>query len=112
MTRKPIVVGLDDSPEARLALDLAWKIAEPSGAELVAVHAVPDLWLASGLEEGPFVTPEVREVLVRDSRTHLERLLADVLPRSARRRPVSMSGRVLRRSRWAKRRTSAEPSWS
>ncbi|HUL02146.1 MAG TPA: universal stress protein [Gemmatimonadales bacterium] len=84
MKWKPIVVGVDDSPEARLALALAWKIAEPAGADVVAVHAVPDLWLASGLEEMPLVTPEVLEVLVRDSRTHIERLLADVLPRSAR----------------------------
>ena len=84
MKWKPIVVGVDDSPEARLALALAWKIAEPAGAELVAVHAVPDLWLASGIEAAPYVTPEVREVLIRESRTHFERLLADVLPPSVR----------------------------
>ena len=83
MTWKPIVVGVDDSPEARPALALAWKIAEPAGAELVAVHAVPDLWLASGLAEPPIVVPEVREVLVRESRAHVQGLLAAVLPHAA-----------------------------
>jgi nucleotide-binding universal stress UspA family protein len=84
MNWKPIVVGLDDSPEARPALALASKIAEPAGAEVVAVHAVPDLWLAGGIDAVPIVTPEVRDVLVRDSRTHFEGLLRELLPLSAR----------------------------
>ena len=92
MSWKPIVVGVDESPEARHALALAWKIAEPAGAELVVVHAIPDLWLASGLEEMPLVTPEVREVLVRESRQYVQRLVGESLPRAAQPRVEFRTG--------------------
>lgn len=92
MSWKPIVVGVDESPEARHALALAWKIAEPAGAELVVVHAVPDLWLASGLDDQPLVTPEVRDVLVRESRRYVERLVEEALPHTARPRVEFRTG--------------------
>jgi nucleotide-binding universal stress UspA family protein len=85
MAPKPIVVGVDDSPESRRALTLAWKIAEAAHAELVPVHAVPDLWLAGGLGETPVVLPEVQDALTQASRTQIERVIAEVLPRSATR---------------------------
>lgn len=86
MAPKPIVVGVDDSPEARRALALAWKIAEAAHAPLVLVHAVPDLWLATGLGDTPAVLPEVQEALTHASRTQIERVIDEVLPRSAPRR--------------------------
>jgi nucleotide-binding universal stress UspA family protein len=86
MSPKPIVVGVEDSVESRHALAFAWKIAEAAQAELVVVHAVPDLWLATGLNETPVVLPEVQDALTRASRAQIERVVAEVLPHSAARR--------------------------
>jgi nucleotide-binding universal stress UspA family protein len=86
MAPKPIVVGVDDSPEARRALTLAWKLAEAEHAELVVVHAVPDLWLATGLDDTPVVLPEVQEALTQASRVQIERVIDEVLPHAAARR--------------------------
>jgi nucleotide-binding universal stress UspA family protein len=85
MPPKPIVVGVDDSPESRRALALAWKIAEAAHAELIPVHAVPDLWLATGLGDTPVVLPEVQESLTQASRKQIEGVIAEVLPHSAAR---------------------------
>jgi nucleotide-binding universal stress UspA family protein len=86
MSPKPIVAGVDDSLESRRALAFAWKIAEAAHAELVVVHAVPDLWLATGLNETPVVLPEVQDALTSASRALIERVVAEVLPQSAARR--------------------------
>jgi len=86
MPRKPIVVGVDDSLESRRALALAWKIAQAARAELIAVHAVPDLWLATGLDETPVVLPEVQDALTSASRAQIERVIGEVLPHAAVRR--------------------------
>jgi nucleotide-binding universal stress UspA family protein len=85
MAPKPIVIGVDDSPEARRALGLAWQIAEAAHAPLVAVHAVPDLWLATGLDETPVVLPEVQAALTSAAHAQIERVVNEVLPRSAAR---------------------------
>jgi nucleotide-binding universal stress UspA family protein len=84
MTRRSIVVGVDDSAESRRAVALAWKIAQAAGAPLVPVHAVPDLWLAGGLDEMPVMLAEIRNALLHDSLSQIERLLAEVLPSAAR----------------------------
>ena len=52
MARKPIVVGVDGSVESRRAIELARRIAEAARAELVPVHAVPDLWLTAAWRRG------------------------------------------------------------
>jgi len=86
MDRRPIVVGVDGSPESRRALELAWEIARTAQADLIPVHAVPDLWLAEGLEPVTELPPSVRDALVRDSRTGIERFLKGTSARSARAR--------------------------
>jgi len=83
---KPIVVGVDDSPESRRALALAWKIAEAAHAELIPVHAVSDLWLAGGFDEMPILLPEVQTALTQASRQQIARVIEEVLPRAAVRR--------------------------
>jgi nucleotide-binding universal stress UspA family protein len=92
MSPKPIVVGVDDSPESRRALALAWTIADAAQAELVVVHAVPDLWLATGLNETPVVLPEVQDALTRASRAQIEGVVAEVLPPSAARSLEVLAG--------------------
>jgi nucleotide-binding universal stress UspA family protein len=81
----PIVVGVDGSPESRRAVARAWRIAKAAHADLVPVHAVPDLWLAEGLEQGPELPLQIREALIRDARTGIERFLKPVVPPAARR---------------------------
>lgn len=80
------MVGVDGSVESRRAIELARRIAEAAHAELVPVHAVPDLWLAGRLDRTPLIIPEIREALIRDSRKAMERFLEGVLSPAARRR--------------------------
>ena len=75
MAQTSIVVGVDDSAESRRAVALAWKLAQAAGAPLVPVHAVPDLWLAGGLDEMPVMLAEIRNALLHDSLSQIERLL-------------------------------------
>ena len=79
MAGKPVVVGVEGSPESRRALELASQIAVASHVDIVAVHAVPDLWLV-GLDSVPVILPEVFDMLVQASRQQFERLLAEVVP--------------------------------
>ena len=88
----PIVVGVDGSPASRRAVALAWRIAKAARADLVPVHAVPDLWLAEGLEQGPELPPQIHEALIRDARTGIERFLKGVLPPAARRHLETRTG--------------------
>jgi len=83
MPVRPIVVGVDDSPESLRALTIAWTIAEAAHAPLIPVHAVPDLWLATGLNETPAVTPEVQRALTDGARKRIERLIREVIPDAA-----------------------------
>lgn len=80
MAWKPIVVGVDGSPESRGALELAFHLARAAGAALVAVYALPDLWLASGLNDMPAIRPEVFDALVRDARAAIGQFVRDALP--------------------------------
>lgn len=86
MDRRPIVVGVDGSPESRRAVELAWEIARTARADLIPVHAVPDLWLAEGLEAVTELPPAVRDALVRDSRRAIERFLERTRAHAARAR--------------------------
>jgi nucleotide-binding universal stress UspA family protein len=83
---KPIVVGVDDSPESRRALAVAWTIAEAARAQLIPVHAVADLWLAGGFDEMPMLLPEVQTALTQASRTLIARVIEEVLPHASLRR--------------------------
>jgi nucleotide-binding universal stress UspA family protein len=67
MARGSVVVGVDGSPESGRAVELAWKIAQAARADLVPVHAVPDLWLAGGLERS---LVDVHAVLPTVARGH------------------------------------------
>jgi nucleotide-binding universal stress UspA family protein len=80
MTWKPIVVGVDGSPESRGALELASELAHAARAKLVAVYALPDLWLAGNLDQTPIILPAVYEALVRDGRAAIRTFLHDALP--------------------------------
>ena len=89
MAWKPIIVGVDHSPESRRAAEVAAAIAHAAGAPLIPVHAVPVVPVLTGLvgiEPTPVFSPELQDDLDRISRAQLVRELEPLLPASAVRR--------------------------
>jgi len=86
MVGKPIIVGVDGSPESLRAVELAAKIANAARASLIPVHAVPvipaftDL---SGMEPMLSFSPELQDELNRSSRAQISRALGEVLHAAA-----------------------------
>lgn len=89
MPAKPIVVGVDHSPEARRAAELAARIAEAAGVPLIPVHAVPVVPLvdgALGLVPMRVFSPELQDEVTRASRAEVVRSLERLLPATSVRR--------------------------
>ncbi len=89
MAWKPIIVGVDHSPESLRAAEVAATIARAARAQLVPVHVVPVVPVFTGLvgiEPMPVFSPELQDDLVRVSREQLVRELEHALPASAVRR--------------------------
>ena len=89
MAWRPIIVGVDHSPESLRAAEVAAAIAHAAGAPLIPVHAVPVAPVLTGLvgiEPMPVFPPELHDDLKRISRAQLVRELEPVLPASAVRR--------------------------
>lgn len=89
MAWKPIIVGVDHSPESLRAAETAATIAQTARAQLVPVHAVPVVPVFTGLvgiEPMPVFSPELQDDLTRISRTQLVRELQPLLPDAAMRR--------------------------
>jgi nucleotide-binding universal stress UspA family protein len=76
MTWKPILVGVDASPQAAEAATFAGRLAARAGVTCRLVHATRD----------PLIAPQVpdsarfRDALVRQARAHVAGALADALP--------------------------------
>ncbi len=89
MAGKPIIVGVDHSPESLRAAEVAAAIAHAAGAPLIPVHAVPVAPVFTdlvGIEPMPALSPDLQDDLTRISREQLVRELGPVLPASAVRR--------------------------
>jgi len=89
MAWKPIIVGVDHSPESLRAAEIAAQIARAARAQLVPVHAVPVVPVFTGLvgiEPMPVFSPELQDDLTRISRAQLVRELQRLLPDAAMRR--------------------------
>jgi nucleotide-binding universal stress UspA family protein len=89
MAWKPIIVGVDHSPESHRAAEIAAQIAHAARAQLVPVHAVPVVPVFTGLvgiEPMPVFSPELQDDFTRSSRAQVESALRPVLPDSAMRR--------------------------
>lgn len=92
MTWKPIVAGVDGSPESLRAAALAWRIARAGDAPCVLVYAVPEIWAPGGV--GPLVhAPDIFDRLTADVRRLLADELGAEIPAAVREALVSRAGR-------------------
>lgn len=95
MPARPIVVGVDHSPESIRAAQLAARIAEAVGVPLIPVHAVPVVPLFTGpvgVEPMPMFSPELQNELTRAAQTQVVHALQNVLPKTAVRRLEVQTG--------------------
>jgi nucleotide-binding universal stress UspA family protein len=85
MAWKPIIVGVDGTPESLRAAELAAQIASAARAQLIPVHAVPVIPAFTGVAgtEPVFYAPELQTELTRSSRAQITRALEQVLPPAA-----------------------------
>lgn len=81
MSRQPIIVGIDASPEAVTAARLAMRLAERAGARCQLVHAVREFWFAGvtsaeiAVDVGTF-----NRAIVDEARGHLSEVLKGKVP--------------------------------
>ncbi|HET7380915.1 MAG TPA: universal stress protein, partial [Gaiellales bacterium] len=85
MAWKPIIVGVDGTPESLRAAALAARIANTARAQLIPVHAVPVIPAFTGVTgiEPVVFSPELQNELMRSSRAQITRALEQVLPPAA-----------------------------
>lgn len=79
MAQKPIVVGVDGSPESVDAVRIGYHLARAAGAPFRLVHAVPDAWTAVVAAQVPMM-PDLPERIIADSRAAVAATLSPVLP--------------------------------
>ena len=82
MPEKPIVVGVDESPEAVRAAHLGWELAAARRAPCRLIHVIPDTWITPDLAAVPF-TPAMAEQVVSDASRRIRDSLADAVPQAA-----------------------------
>lgn len=82
MSWKPIIVGLDGSPESIRAAATAWQIAAAARAECRLVHAVPDLTFRGGVAGVSVTDAGLEQRLVDEATGQIHRLLQGVVPRA------------------------------
>jgi nucleotide-binding universal stress UspA family protein len=89
---KPIVAGVDGSPESMRAAALAWRIARAADARCILVYAVPDIWAPGGL--APLMqSPEIFNRLAADVRRWLAEEVGAEIPAVVREALVTRPGR-------------------
>jgi nucleotide-binding universal stress UspA family protein len=89
---KPIIAGVDGSPESLRAASVAWQIARAADTQCVLVYAVPDVWAPGGM--APLVnSAEVFDVLVSDLRHYIARELGSEIPVATQQSLVARPGR-------------------
>lgn len=93
MKWKPIVAGVDGSPESFRAASLAWRIARAADTRCVLVYAVPEFWAPGGL--APLVNaPDIFDKLVADVVRQLAAELGAEIPVAVREALVARAGRA------------------
>jgi nucleotide-binding universal stress UspA family protein len=90
---KPVVVGVDTTPESARAARLGWNIAQRAGTECRLVHVVPDYTSEVFAVVLPPNFSAVQDALMRESRSSIETALRGTLPDDALRAIVLQAGR-------------------
>lgn len=92
MKWKPIVAGVDGSPESLRAAALAWHIARAADARCFLVYAVPDIWAPGGV--APLIhSPDIFDRLAADVRRSLAEQVGAEIPVAVREALVARAGR-------------------
>jgi nucleotide-binding universal stress UspA family protein len=80
MSWKPIVAGVDASPEAAAAAVYAWRIAQKAGTTCHLVHATRDAWAALTAADLPERFGELDFFLIQQAREQVAQSLGLKLP--------------------------------
>jgi len=80
---KPVVAGVDDSPEGARSAKLAWTIADRAGVTCHLVHAAREFWATSGGTDIPIDVGAANEAVLRIARDRMAETLADAVPGEA-----------------------------
>lgn len=94
MTWKPIIAGVDGSPEGGWAAGVAWKIAELADVPVHLVHAVPEIGALTGGTPGSTDVLDVREAVLEVTRQRLLDSLAGTAPEESLERLEVRFGRA------------------
>ena len=80
MSWKPIIAGVDASPEAAAAAAVAWMIAQKAGTTCQLVHATRDAWAALTAADLPERFGELDYFLIQQAREQVAQSLGLKLP--------------------------------
>ena len=80
MSRQPIVVGVDGSPEAAAAAELGVRLAHAGGSPCQLIHAVRNPWESALMAEVVEITREFTQVLHRAAHEEIDRSLSGRVP--------------------------------
>ncbi len=83
MQWKPVVAGVDDSPEGVQAAKLAVEIAEKAGVDCHLIHAAREFWTASGGTDIPIDVGTMNSAVLQAARDRLSEVLAPAIPAHA-----------------------------
>ena len=78
-TWKPVIAGVDDSPEGAHAANLALAVARAAGVECHLVYGAPNAWAAASAPELPLDVEALNEAVVSAARSRLLEELAPVV---------------------------------
>jgi nucleotide-binding universal stress UspA family protein len=80
MLAKPVVAGVDDSPEGIRSAELAWEMAQRAGVECQLVHAAREFWAASGGTDIPIDVGTMNRAVLQTARDRLADVLSSTIP--------------------------------
>jgi nucleotide-binding universal stress UspA family protein len=89
---KPIITGVDGSPESFRAASFAWRIAQAADAQCILVYAVPDVGASDGV--APLGgSAAIFDMVVSALRDRIARELGSEIPEAVRQSLIARPGR-------------------
>lgn len=105
---KPIVVGVDPSPESARAAAAAWGMAERAGVPCYLVHATSEAWAVPVSPTDDLIDPtELNRIAVESAKTLIVQTMSGTVPPEALRTLEVRTGRAAVVLRDAVKRTGA-----